>query len=820
LEKPTTVNHNHYMSVSLKTLFVAGVLVFVSPNLVFSQANADVIRTAVESSNWPVAFVELNNLRQTDPTSFQSGGYDYLLGRVAEKTNDLPVALANYQSAVDHNSVLSAYALWHLAHISRSTGDLVSEREYLRRLISTSPQSLLFDSASLRLGESFIESGDYPSAVASLRAVSTSKNVSLAREASVLIGQSLLRDGKTTEAYDTFNKLIMTMPNAARPDDYALTATRELDGLDKATPQQSRTPLSEADELLRASIYQFNRDFSAARRHYQLVVDKFPQSGTVASALYQIGRGLYSEGEYEDAIKYFRKVIDEFPQATTARDAMGYLASSYVRLKQTDAAVATYKLLIQQFPDAPDPERPYLNIIDALHEAGRYAEALNWVQQTRSKFKTELGGTLALFSQLRIHLAQGTWQAVISDADELLKSADLGGARTPGGTTSAEVSFLGAYSLEKLGHIDDAVTGYLGIVDGRNEYYGARATQRLRALATDPNYGAAIKNRLVSLIASAKAAAAKGDNDGARIAAQAALRLTSDPTVRAELERITKTSYESLPAYQFVNLKLLRPTELVQVEQSGRTPSPATILASLGLYDEAIPELFAANPTSPPTQNNVNNSDRPYSIAIYSLRGGLANRAVRFAEQLWKNMPADYVIEAAPRDLAELLYPAPHRESLLNHATRRNLDPRFVLSIARQESRYQADAKSVAAARGMMQFIPATANEIAAQLKLQNFSQDDLYDADTAILFGSQYLANLFRQFPSQPDAVAAAYNAGADNMNRWKARARSEDPERYVPEIGFAQTKDYVYRVMANFWNYQRLYDAQFKPITSTSAK
>ena len=108
-------------------------------------------------------------------------------------------------------------------------------------------------------------------------------------------------------------------------------------------------------------------------------------------------------------------------------------------------------------------------------------------------------------------------------------------------------------------------------------------------------------------------------------------------------------------------------------------------------------------------------------------------------------MPADYVIELAPREMVQLLYPAPFRESLLKHTGSRNVDPRFVLSIARQESRFQTDAKSVAAARGMMQFIASTANEIATQVKLNNFNQDDLYNADTAILFGSQYLANLFQ---------------------------------------------------------------------------
>ena len=80
------------------------------------------------------------------------------------------------------------------------------------------------------------------------------------------------------------------------------------------------------------------------------------------------------------------------------------------------------------------------------------------------------------------------------------------------------------------------------------------------------------------------------------------------------------------------------------------------------------------------------------------------------------------MIELAPRELVELLYPAPFRESLLKHASSRNVDPRFVLSIARQESRFQADAKSIAAARGMMQFIASTANEIATQLNAAKLS--------------------------------------------------------------------------------------------------
>ena len=186
----------------------------------------------------------------------------------------------------------------------------------------------------------------------------------------------------------------------------------------------------------------------------------------------------------------------------------------------------------------------------------------------------------------------------------------------------------------------------------------------------------------------------------------------------------------------------------------------------------------------------------------------MANRAVAFAEPLWRSVPADFQIELIPREQIELLYPAPYADSLLKYSPERSVDARFMLSIMRQESRYRADVKSNAAARGLMQFISDTANQIAVGLNRKNFRQDELYNPPTAVLFGSQYLQNLFRMFPNQPQAVAASYNGGELNMQRWLARAKSDQPDRYVPEILFSQSKDYVYRVMANYRVYRLIYD------------
>jgi soluble lytic murein transglycosylase len=223
------------------------------------------------------------------------------------------------------------------------------------------------------------------------------------------------------------------------------------------------------------------------------------------------------------------------------------------------------------------------------------------------------------------------------------------------------------------------------------------------------------------------------------------------------------------------------------------------------LYDEAAPEMESKISTATPSP------DLNYTIADYYTRGDLADRGVAFAESLWK-LPADYQIELIPANALELLYPAPYGDLLLRYSPPRNVDPRFLLSIMRQESRFRTDARSPAAARGLMQFISTSANRVAAELGRENFRQEDLYDPSTAILFGSHYTGNLFKQFPNEDEAVVASYNGGDDNMRRWLSRTKSDQPDRYVSEIMYAQTKDYVERVMCNYRMYAALYDEGLK--------
>ena len=755
-------------------------------------------------------------LKAADPKTFAVNNYDYLMGRLLDRSGDRSESASSYQAVISRRSLLSQYALWHLAQQSRAMGDLVLERERLRQLIVSAPASVLLNAATLRLAESFSESKDYAAVIPVLRPLIESKTTAVARQALMMTGEALAKAGKQNEAADVFNRLLASMPDPSRPDDFALAAVRGLDVMGSAATQ-----LSDTDQLRRANIYQFNRDFAGARIHYLAVIDDTADSTSAPEALYQVGRGFYQEGNYGQALKYLQRLTSSYGDSPSARDAFGLIAGTFSRLKQTDEAVKTYKEFIERYPSAPNPERPYLNLIDVLRDAGRDDEALSWVKQTRERFKGQLAGSLALFSQARIHLAQNSWAAALNDLNELDPEADLGGARIAGGTNRSEVLFLRAFTLEQMGRVQEAIDGYLTIPAGRNEYYGWRADAHLRALSSDSHAVVLLRAKAESLSYTAKKEWQEGAFEASRRAAQNALRLEWDAGRRRELLDTLRGAYENSPAYKFPSFQLLAPgrSELITDPSGPGAGEPthqalANELLFLGLYDEGTPELAASRQDkSAPVTTGTSANDEAYTLAVFYFRGGSSYPAVRFAEQTWRSIPSDYELELAPRQLTEMLYPAAYRASMLQYAPPRQLDPRFVLSIARQETRFQADAKSVAAARGLMQFIAATAAETAKQLGRKDFQQDELYNPDSAAEFGSQYLSQLFRQFPNQPQAVAAAYNGGADNIARWIARSHSQDPDRYVAEIGFAQTKDYVFRVMSNYWVYQQLYDDKLQP-------
>ncbi|MGF1500005.1 MAG: transglycosylase SLT domain-containing protein [Elainellaceae cyanobacterium] len=155
----------------------------------------------------------------------------------------------------------------------------------------------------------------------------------------------------------------------------------------------------------------------------------------------------------------------------------------------------------------------------------------------------------------------------------------------------------------------------------------------------------------------------------------------------------------------------------------------------------------------------------------------------------------------------EALYPFPFAAPVQQWAEQRQLNPMMVMGLIRQESRFEPQIRSVAGATGLMQIMPATGQWIAQQTDLPNY---DLNDPNDNIKMGTWYLDYTHSEYGDNSLFAVASYNAGPGNVADWIRRFSTADPDEFVEQIPFPETKGYVEAVFENYWNYLRLYDPQ----------
>lgn len=132
----------------------------------------------------------------------------------------------------------------------------------------------------------------------------------------------------------------------------------------------------------------------------------------------------------------------------------------------------------------------------------------------------------------------------------------------------------------------------------------------------------------------------------------------------------------------------------------------------------------------------------------------------------------------------------------------------FTLAITRQESSFDPMARSSADARGMMQFLPATAQGVARRIGLP-YSADRLWDPDYNMQLGSYHLAELTGNFGGSQLLATVGYNAGPARPPQWVARcgeprANTVDPLDFIECAPFTETRNYMMRVMENMQVYR----------------
>jgi len=146
----------------------------------------------------------------------------------------------------------------------------------------------------------------------------------------------------------------------------------------------------------------------------------------------------------------------------------------------------------------------------------------------------------------------------------------------------------------------------------------------------------------------------------------------------------------------------------------------------------------------------------------------------------------------------ELRFLAPYRELAQQAARENQIDEAWVFGLMRQESRFINVARSSVGASGLMQIMPATARWIAQRLGIKRFHPNEMQNPAKNIQFGAYYLKHVQTSLDGSPVLATAAYNAGPSRAQRWRD-TRPMEAAVYIESIPFAETRDYVKKVMSN---------------------
>jgi hypothetical protein len=181
-----------------------------------------------------------------------------------------------------------------------------------------------------------------------------------------------------------------------------------------------------------------------------------------------------------------------------------------------------------------------------------------------------------------------------------------------------------------------------------------------------------------------------------------------------------------------------------------------------------------------------------YISALKSRRGTPLNSITFLTRQVAENP------EILNQQTLKMLFPKPYFD-VFDRASP-NTDTFLILSVARQESGFNPNARSPANARGLLQVLPSTARHINGRRK------NDLYNAELNAELGVKFLSKLIDQFGSVELALAG-YNAGPGRVPEWRNRYATEDMTLFLDLIPFKETRGYVTNILRNNYWYERIY-------------
>ena len=164
----------------------------------------------------------------------------------------------------------------------------------------------------------------------------------------------------------------------------------------------------------------------------------------------------------------------------------------------------------------------------------------------------------------------------------------------------------------------------------------------------------------------------------------------------------------------------------------------------------------------------------------------------------WHRKGIQAMISARFWDDLQMRFPLAYQEHVQAAARDTAIHPHLLFAIARQESAFMPHARSPAGAMGLMQLMPATAQQTARRAGVP-YRRADLLSPEKNIALGSRYLNELLTEFGGNRILATAAYNAGPYRVKQWLREKTHKLPyDVWIETIPFRETRGYVQNVLS----------------------
>lgn len=700
------------------------------------------------------------------PEPSRKMGLDFLRGHLLDLTGEPALASEAFGAAMSATPSLSLHARYRMA----LTQEQMRHPEVAAGLVASvvdaqpAPQPPLLRDAVRLLVRSLEHGGDCRllQGLEPERFPVTERRMLLLAE-----GDCALRGGLRELARNLYVRLL----EESQEDDPGRISAERLSSL-VANGERGRTP------MLLGLAFHRHRDFERALHHLRLALGGRSELSEreALEIRYAQARSHFWQERYGPAALLFGEIAETSRSPLERARALYQQGRSYELLSQWGLASKGFRLAYLSDPRGEWAAPSLLAALRLDWRSGREGEAatlyellLGRREWRESAFRAALYlASSDLVRNRRDRVRSWLGQATPETPEDRIELSYWRGrlAETEKDNPGAVAAYLDAIRLDRWHPLAQAAQGRLATPLLAR---AALAEGRRLSKAGDPAslYGAWIL---------------LGSSDPGGLTARRKLReiLLKDRTT-APFLRLYQVPVESWPLW------------------SAALTKPEERLLALGLWNEGATAVRTHFPAGEPAL--------AYTGSLLLARAGEHERSILQAEALRIRLPGRLPLEMLSRNFRQLLYPIPYQSAIVAQGRLRGVDPDLLAAIIREESRYDPEALSPAAARGLAQLTLPTARRVAAQIDAGRITPEDLYRPEISAALGAAWLGTLLKEFRGVDFLAVAAYNAGEPQARLWRNYSYSPEMEEFFSKVGFRETRAYLRRVLTSRAQYAELY-------------